>query len=125
MKANTAKVIMKNGIERFEKVEGARASQQMMRYNSGACRYEVECAIRVLRRTSKAMLDATSAQLRDLVMASSAANAVLTADFVLGDAVSAWLPTSVNNVVNVPFEMNLLRAMNDFDHAVAALKPYL
>lgn len=125
MKASTDNVAMKDGIERFEKVKGARASQQMMRYNPGALRYETECAFGLLERTAKAMSDANTDELRELVTASNAATAVLNAYFVLGDAVWAWLPAAANEAINVPFETKLLQAMDDFDDAVAALKQYL
>lgn len=125
MKANKDNVAMKNGIECFEKVEGTRAAQRLVRYNWGACRYELESAFGVLKRAAKAMPEANTDELRQLVLESGAANAVLTAYFILGDAITDWLPTSTNEAINVPFEMKLLQAMNDFDEAVAALKPYL
>ncbi len=116
---------MKNGIERIEKVAGATALEQMMRYNSGALRYEIECAFGVLKRAAKAMPDANDEKLRSLVAATIAANDVLTAYFVHGAAISEWLPTIADGVVSEYLEVKLLNAINDIDHAVAALKPYL
>ena len=125
MKTNTVNKQMKNGIERIEKVPGASALEQMIRYNCGALRYENECAFGVLKRAAKAMPDANDEELGNLVSATIAANDVLTAYFVHSAAISEWLPTMADGVMNEHFEVKLLGAMNDIDHAVAALKFYL
>lgn len=125
MTKRTHSATMKNGIERIEKIPGATALEQMMRYNSGALRYELECAFAVLKRVVKAMPDANDEELRKLVAATLAANAVLTGYFVHGDAISKWLPTAADGVMNTLLEAKLQEAMNNIDHAVAKLKPYL
>lgn len=125
MTNRTRNAALKNGIERIEKEARATALAQMMRYNSGALRYELECAFAVLKRADKAMPDANNEQLRRLVAANSAANAVLAAYFVLGDAISEWLPTMADDVMQAHLEKKLLDAMNHVDDAVAKLKQYL
>jgi hypothetical protein len=125
MKTSKQTSIMKNGIDRFEKNESGTAVEQLGRYNTGACRYEIECAFEVIARTSELMQEVHPSELRKLVQTCSIANSVVDKYISLGEAIDAWLPTSVHKVINVPFEMNLLRAMKEFDEAVYELKPYI
>lgn len=125
MTNRTRSAELKNGIERFEKVAGATAVAQMMRYNSGALRYELECAFSVLKRAARAMPGANNEQLRALVAATAAANAVITAYFVYGDTISEWSPTIADGVMHAHLEKKLLASMTDIDNAVAQLNPYL
>jgi len=124
MKSKAKKRVMKDGIERIEKREGASALAQLIRYNSGAVRYELDCAFKVLKRASKAMPDADGQELPKLVVMCAAANDVCITYFALEEALSAWLPAAVGKVVNAALEPTLLQAMNDFDNAVTTLKAY-
>lgn len=125
MKSAKKPAAMKNGIERFEKNESGTASEQLCRYNTGACRYEIETAFAVISRTAELMQDVHPSELRKLVQIISIANAVVDKYLFLGEAIDAWLPTSVHKVINMPFEINLLAAMRDFDNAVYELKPHI
>lgn len=49
---------MKDGIERFEKFDGQTVYEKTMRYNSGACHYELECAFAVLKKVQQRCLTA-------------------------------------------------------------------
>jgi hypothetical protein len=125
MTNRTRSTVLKNGIGRVEKVTGATALEQMMRYNSGALRYELECAFVVLKRAAKVMSSANNEQLRALLAATAAANAVITAYFVHGDTVSEWSLTIADGVMHPQLEKKLLASMADIDDAVARLKVYL
>ena len=125
MKTSKKTVVMKNGIERFEKNESGTVVEQLIRYNSGACRYEIECAFGVIARTADLMKDVHPSELRELVKACSTANSVVDAYLKLGEAMSDWIRTSVQKIKDVALEKNLLVAMRKFDEAVYELKPYI
>lgn len=116
-----------NGIERFKKVEGQTAQELTMRYNTGVCRYELECAFEVLKRTSAKMPESGLDELQELSIQSAAANAVITTFFQLGEAMSAWYPTSVTGSLGADksAEQKMLVEMEKFDKVVTDLKQYL
>lgn len=116
-----------NGIARFPKSHGQTAEERTMRYNSGACRYELECAFKVLQRTASKMEDSSDDELYKLNMQNTVANSVVTSFFDLGEAMSIWHATIVEGSVSIDesAEPRMLAAMDKFDAAVAALKPYV
>ena len=112
---------------RFSKLNGPTAEERAMQYHSGACRYDLECALKVLKSTALRMGESQLDELYELNLQNAAANAVLTTFFDLSEAMSIWHAMSVEEDTNTDktWERRLFAEMEGFDAAVVALKPYL